>query len=74
MAATSSASVAECCFKEDPISAFRLDSEDYLRMGERIARLRKPTLIVMEGGYAVSAIGTNVVNFLKGFEGARAGG
>lgn len=57
-------------FKEDPISQFKLDSPDYLRMGERIARLGKPSLFVMEGGYAVEEIGVNAVNVLEGFEGA----
>ena len=57
-------------FKEDPISQFKLDSPDYLRMGERIARLGKPTLFVMEGGYAVEEIGINAVNVLQGFLGA----
>ncbi|MFK7606093.1 MULTISPECIES: histone deacetylase family protein [unclassified Pseudomonas] len=56
-------------FKNDPISQFKLDSTDYLRMGERIARLGKPTLFVMEGGYAVEEIGINAVNVLEGFEG-----
>ena len=56
-------------FKNDPISQFKLDSPDYLRMGERIARLGKPTLFVMEGGYAVEEIGINAVNVLEGFEG-----
>jgi acetoin utilization deacetylase AcuC-like enzyme len=54
-------------FKNDPISQFKLDSPDYLRMGERIARLGKPTLFVMEGGYAVEEIGVNAVNVLEGF-------
>ena len=55
-------------FKNDPISQFKLDSPDYLRMGERIAGLGKPTLFVMEGGYAVEEIGINAVNVLEGFE------
>jgi acetoin utilization deacetylase AcuC-like enzyme len=54
-------------FKDDPISQFRLDSPDYLRIGARIARLARPTLFVMEGGYAVEAIGLNVANTLQGF-------
>ncbi|OKA22601.1 acetylpolyamine amidohydrolase [Pseudomonas versuta] len=58
-------------FKNDPISQFKLESPDYLRMGERIARLGKPTLFVMEGGYAVEEIGINAVNVLEGFESAR---
>ncbi len=55
-------------FKDDPISAFRLDTPDYPRIGERIARLGLPTLFVMEGGYAVEAIGRNAVGVLTGFE------
>lgn len=55
-------------FKDDPISFFKLDSDDYRRYGEAIASLGLPTLFVMEGGYAVEAIGTNTVNVLEGFE------
>ncbi|HMT14778.1 MAG TPA: histone deacetylase family protein, partial [Aestuariivirga sp.] len=54
-------------YKDDPISFFKLTSEDFRRMGQRIARLKKPTLFVMEGGYAVAAIGVNTVNVLEGF-------
>ena len=56
-------------FKEDPISKFKLESEDYLRIGEQIAGLGLPTHFVMEGGYAVEAIGVNAINVLLGFEG-----
>ena len=55
-------------FKEDPISFFRLESEDFRRYGARLACLGLPTLFVMEGGYAVEAIGVNTVNVLEGFE------
>lgn len=55
-------------FKGDPISRFRLESEDFLRIGERIAALKLPTLFVMEGGYAINEIGINTVNVLQGFE------
>ena len=54
-------------FKDDPISFFKLDSNDYLDCGRRIAGLKCPTLFVMEGGYAVKAIGLNTVNVLQGF-------
>lgn len=54
-------------YEQDPISSFRFTTEDYCRLGETIAQLQKPTLIVMEGGYAIDAIGKNVVNFLQGF-------
>lgn len=55
-------------FERDPISNFRLVSEDYPKIGRRIARLGLPTLFVMEGGYAVDEIGVNAVGVLTGFE------
>ena len=51
----------------DPISHFRLRTEDYALLSRRIAGLGLPSLIVMEGGYAVDALGTNVAAFLSGF-------
>ena len=57
-------------FEKEPMSAFLLKSDDYLRMGDNIGRLGLPTLFVMEGGYALDDIGTNVVNVLTGFEAA----
>lgn len=57
-------------YQGDPVSRFKLDSPDFLKIGERIARLGLPTLFVMEGGYALEEIGINVVNALQGFEGA----
>lgn len=60
-------------FQNDPISHFKLRTQDFLEIGKRIAALLKPTLFVMEGGYAVDEIGSNVVNVLLGFEAARNG-
>ena len=56
-------------FEKDPISRFKLTSEDYPKIGRRIAALGLPTLFVMEGGYAVDEIGVNAVGVLTGFEG-----
>lgn len=39
----------------DPISAFKLQSSDFLRLGRRMARLGLPTVLVLEGGYAVKS-------------------
>ena len=55
-------------FEGDPISRFALASADFSRVGERLARLRLPTVFVLEGGYAASELGTNAVNVLDGFE------
>jgi acetoin utilization deacetylase AcuC-like enzyme len=56
-------------YKDDPISHFRLDHDHFTQIGSRIASLQKPTLFVMEGGYAVAEIGINTVNTLTGFAG-----
>jgi len=55
-------------YKDDPISFFKLESDDYRVYGERLARLNLPTLFVMEGGYAIEQVGVNTVNVLEGFE------
>jgi acetoin utilization deacetylase AcuC-like enzyme len=54
-------------FAGDPISHFRLETPDYAIVARRIASLGLPTLVVMEGGYAVDALGANVATFLAGF-------
>jgi acetoin utilization deacetylase AcuC-like enzyme len=56
-------------YEHDPISQFRLGTGDFTRLGARLARLGRPTLFVLEGGYAVDDLGINVVNVLTGFEG-----
>jgi acetoin utilization deacetylase AcuC-like enzyme len=54
-------------FAGDPISGFTLQSDDYLRVGERLAAAGLPTVFVFEGGYAVAEVGVNTVNVLEGF-------
>jgi acetoin utilization deacetylase AcuC-like enzyme len=54
-------------FAGDPISFFDLQTADYAAIARRIAGLGLPTLVVMEGGYAVDALGDNVASFLSGF-------
>jgi acetoin utilization deacetylase AcuC-like enzyme len=51
----------------DPISRFRLRTSDYPAVGARIAALGLPTVVVLEGGYATSAIGANVTGVLRAF-------
>lgn len=55
-------------FEKDPISSFKLKSDDFSVYGGDLARLKLPTLFVMEGGYAIDEIGINAVNVLQGFE------
>ncbi len=51
----------------DPISRFALTTPDYAVLARDIADAGLPTVIVMEGGYAVDALGANVAAFLGGF-------
>ena len=51
----------------DPISHFKLTTQDYAVLARDIAACGWPTVIAMEGGYAVDALGANVVSFLGGF-------
>ena len=55
-------------FEHDPISTFKLRSQDYLQLGVALRSLALPVLFVIEGGYALDAIGVNVVNVLAGWK------
>ena len=55
-------------FETDPISFFKLKSDDFTTYGADIAAANLPTLFVMEGGYDIAEIGVNAVNVLQGFE------
>jgi acetoin utilization deacetylase AcuC-like enzyme len=58
-------------FDGDPVAAnsgsFALSAAAFPAIGARIAAARLPTLFVQEGGYAVQALGENVVGLLRGF-------
>lgn len=53
-------------FEGDPLGFFTLGTDDFGRLGAELAGLGLPTLYVLEGGYAVDALGTNVVATLEG--------
>jgi acetoin utilization deacetylase AcuC-like enzyme len=55
-------------FEKDPISWFALTTESYRRMGILIASLNRPTLFVMEGGYAINELGDNAIALLSCFK------
>ena len=54
-------------FENDPISAFKLTTQDYPIYGAELAKLSLPTVFIMEGGYGVPEIGDNVAGVLSGF-------
>jgi acetoin utilization deacetylase AcuC-like enzyme len=59
-------------FEGDPVAAhgggFALSAAVYPEIGRRVAALNLPTLVVQEGGYAIDALGDNVVALLQGLE------
>lgn len=57
-------------YEGDPISQFALTSDDFARLGERLARMGLPTVFVLEGGYAAAELGHNTLRVVGGFEGA----
>lgn len=54
-------------FAGDPVGGFELQSPDYLEIGRRIRSLNFPTQFIMEGGYAMDALGVNVANVITGY-------
>ncbi len=54
-------------FEGDPISGFTLQSADYLAVGQLLAAVGLPTVLVFEGGYAVAEVGGNAANVLEAF-------
>ena len=53
-------------FGGDPIGDFALTADAYPLIGQRIATLGLPTLVIQEGGYAVAALGENATGLLRG--------
>ncbi len=51
----------------DPICTFKLENADYVALGQQLNAMGLPTVVVLEGGYDVYAIGPNVAAVLAGF-------
>ncbi len=50
----------------DPTGSWRLTGRDFTEVGRMIGSLRRPTLVVQEGGYNTRNLGTNARRFLTG--------
>lgn len=55
-------------FIGDPMATFGVTTPGFGRLGAMIAQAGFPTLVVQEGGYAVTDLTTNLGSFLNGFE------
>jgi acetoin utilization deacetylase AcuC-like enzyme len=56
-------------FAGDPLGGFKLSRACYTAIGQRIGQLGLPVAIIQEGGYAIAALGDNVVALLDGVQG-----
>ncbi|MER9005143.1 MULTISPECIES: histone deacetylase family protein [unclassified Mesorhizobium] len=56
-------------FEGDPFGGLAVTTPGFSRIGEAIAKLGLPTVIVQEGGYLCDALGDNLTAFLTGFGG-----
>ncbi len=54
-------------FEGDPFGGLSVSTSGFARIGEAIAALDLPTVIVQEGGYLCDALGDNLTSFLTGF-------
>lgn len=51
----------------DPLACMRVTGEGFARMGEMLGAIRKPTVIIQEGGYPSPVLGDNLTRFMAGF-------
>lgn len=56
-------------FAGDPICDLRLTRDGFRRCGALVSTLGLPTVVLQEGGYALSELGNNVRAWLRGLEG-----
>ena len=55
-------------FALDPIADFALTTDGFAHAGAIVAKLRRPTIVLQEGGYHVPTIGENVCTWLAAFD------
>ena len=56
-------------FEGDPFGGLSVTTPGFSRIGEAVAKLGLPTVIVQEGGYLCDELGDNLTAFLTGFGG-----
>ena len=55
-------------YADDPLGTIKVTTDGIGKIGQRIAALDLPTVVVMEGGYANEALGKNITAFLGGLQ------
>lgn len=51
---------------DDPLKGFAITTEDFETIGQHIASISKPILVIQEGGYPSVNLGTNLARLLTG--------
>lgn len=57
--------------EHDPLKGLAVTTDGFRRIGQAIARIGLPTVLVQEGGYLSEYLGPNLTSVLAGFEEAR---
>ncbi|WP_026986966.1 histone deacetylase family protein [Fodinicurvata fenggangensis] len=57
-------------YEGDPLAGLRISTPGFARIGERLAKLDLPSVVVQEGGYLSDELGLNLSSFLDGFTNA----
>ncbi|HNQ95962.1 MAG TPA: histone deacetylase family protein [Anaerolineales bacterium] len=55
-------------YADDPLGTIKVSTEGIREIGRRIASLKLPSVVVMEGGYNNEALGRNITAFLGEFK------
>ncbi|SDL67215.1 Acetoin utilization deacetylase AcuC [Franzmannia pantelleriensis] len=53
--------------KADPLAGLMLETEDFTPLGQRLAAIDLPTVIVQEGGYPTEWLAANLAAFMRGY-------
>ena len=51
---------------DDPFKGFAIATPEFAAIGRMIAQLRRPVLVVQEGGYPSPGLGANLASLLEG--------
>ncbi len=60
-------------YEGDPFGGLGISTDGFARIGEKLAGLRLPGVLVQEGGYLCDELGLNLRRFLEGFGGVNGG-
>jgi len=56
--------------ESDPFACMKVTGDGFARMGEMLGAMKRPTVIIQEGGYPSPALGDTLVRFMTGFRAA----